>query len=132
MKTYAYVAGVSAILGALLAWYLVPTKTSTVVQERVVRKNDIRTVIKTVEKPGGVKETTTEIIDNTVLDASKSQKVIQASQAQYVLGLSAGTKLDDYKPVYGVHVGRRVIGPIFATIYGRTDAEFGLSVAIEF
>jgi len=51
---------------------------------------------------------------------------------QWNLGLSAGSQLREFGLIYGARVERRVLGPVFAGVYGRTDGEFGLSVALEF
>lgn len=89
-------------------------------QERV----RTRTIIK--ERPDGSKETTIIENRNTKGKRTATKKV---SKPDWSVGVSSTIKKD---PVYGVQVGRRIIGDFWFGGYARTDKELGLTLRYEF
>lgn len=133
MRNYAIVALVSAVIGAVLVYNLYPrVEVKTQVQEKIVVRNDIRTVTRLIERPDGTKESVTETVDNSEREASKSTTVVKNMRKDYLAGVGAGVQFKDLKPIYSATVARRMFGPAFAGAYGRTDGEFGLTFTLEF
>jgi hypothetical protein len=123
----------SAAVGAALAYWLYPrVEVQTEIKERTVVQNDIRTIIRTVERPDGTKETVKEVVDNSTQQMSKDFTAKVAKKPQWILTAGAGSALSPIEVIYSASVARRVIGPIFAGAYGRTDGELGLTVGLEF
>lgn len=128
MKTYISIFIAGLIAGAFLIYQFHKpesiTKTNTVTQVRV------KTVTRTVKEPNGRVVIEQETTDNSKL--STSQTVAKQNKPKYILGLTAGSALDDIKPVYGLQAQFRAFGPVFAGAYGRTDGELGLVISLEF
>lgn len=120
------------VAGAGVAYWRprIVTKVETV--EKQVVKNNIQTVVRTVERPDGSREIIKTINDTSTRTEDKTSLKEVYKQSDWAVGLSAGTRLTDIDPVYALHVQRRIIGPIFAGAYGRTDGEVGLSVLVTF
>lgn len=125
------------VLGAIISaatvryyWPRIAVKTE--IKQQIVERNNIRTITKVVEKPTGEKETITEVIDNSTKTANSSQNHVQYKNSEWLLGASIGSKVLTIEPIYTLRIDRRIIGPIFAGAYGRTDGELGLSITMEF
>lgn len=133
--------------------YLTPEKVITkevVVEKEVVKevfkenvkKNTQTKIVETIF-PDGKKVTETYILNQDTIVIEKEvvaekeirkeiEKIIQNKKTDYRVAAAAGSKGFQIKPEYTISVEKRMIGPIFAGIYGRTDREFGLSVGLEF
>lgn len=117
---------VGAAIGGAVVYRLRPTlatKSAVSTQEVQVR------VIKqqrTVVRPDGTRETITTVTDNTIKSASSVSSESKPIEPQYLLGITAGSRLDAFKPTYGAQVAVRALGPLHIGVYGRTDGEFGL------
>lgn len=131
MRNLAITAVVSLIVGAAACRYFWPVETKIEVQERVLVRNDIRTVTRTITKLDGTQETVTERIDNSTTNSSRNSTTV-INKSTYLVGASIGTKGLKLQPTYGINAAIRVLGPVFAGLYGRTDGEIGLTLAIEF
>lgn len=119
-------------LGAAITRYYWPKiEQQTVVQEKVVTRADVRTVTRTIEVPGK-REVITEIIDNSTVVADKRLKSTTYKQSDWILGAGAGVKSLNGDINYNLSINKRIIGPVFAGIYGRTDRELGLQLMLEF
>jgi hypothetical protein len=120
------------IAGAACVHYLFPRiEQQTVTNTQVKTEYKVRTEIKTVELPGGRKETVTIVQDNSTKSEQAATSSTVYKKPQYLLSLSAGSKLE-FKPIYGLQAQRRIFGPIFAGLYARTDGEAGLLASWEF
>jgi len=125
-----FIAG--AVIGiAVFAYYRKPTE-KVIKQTQVVEQVRVRTVTKTVQKPDGSKEIVQVIEDNSTKTAKGSSTVEKRLKPNWILGVSAGTRLSSFEPVYALETNRRLIGPVFAGAYGRTDGEFGFTIKLEF
>lgn len=151
---------VAAVAGLVLAfaagWYTVPTHVETHEAVRVVyRDREVqakaetqvvyrdRTVV--VHKDGSVEKrdieqtsngrTETKATETTKAAERTASKVSDAPKAQWLVGPMVGLGLD-LKPVYGAHVERRIVGPVWAGAWGLGGpAGFtaaGVSVSLEF
>lgn len=128
---YAGLAG--AILGASAIYYLFPQiEEREVMKQEVVVRNQIRTVIKTVERPDGTKETVESREDNSTSTAQSNSVKEKKSLKNWQVAALATTQLSNLTPAYGALVQRRVLGPLFVGVLGKVDGEFGLSVGMEF
>jgi hypothetical protein len=91
-------------------------------------KNDIKTVIRYIERPDGSKETVTETTDkSTKKESTKketSKEVIIASKSQWLVGIGAGLKLSDKDLVYKAQVSRRIAGPFFLGVDASATKTF--------
>jgi hypothetical protein len=115
-------------------------------KETVKRKT--KTVIK--EYPDGRKITeiyevtedtifveTQEIVDlrKQIEDLKKQNesKIIISQKPQWKFQGLAGVEITrPTKPIYGLGVERRIIGPIFMGVYGKSNSEAGVSLSLEF
>jgi len=115
-------------------------------KESVKRKT--KTIIK--EYPDGQKITeiyevtedtifieTQEIVDlrKQIEDLKKQNetKIIISQKSQWKFQGLVGTEIRrPTEPIYGLGVERRIIGPIFIGIYGKSNTEAGVSVSLEF
>lgn len=111
----------------------IETQTVDVIKEVV--KTDVRTITKIIEKPDGTKETIIDHTDKSV--ENKDQKHTQTTYAknQWLVAGTVQQNLDNglnLQPIYGVHIQRRILGPVFLGAMGSTDKRAGLSVGMEF
>jgi hypothetical protein len=127
MNLRLFLAGLA--IGSAGAWYLLP-KPSVQTDTQVKVEYRVRTVERTVTRPDGTTETIKQIDDTTVKNVLNSTTVY--AKPNWQIGVSAGGEVLDFRPVYGAMVQRRIIGPIFAGAYARTNAEIGLLVTMEF
>lgn len=116
----------------------VVTKTETVTKTNTIIQEHVHTVIQTVTKPDG-EVVKTEVSDNNSVDTVKSSSdsssstVTTYSKPQWKVQGLAGLNLSSIStPIYGAGVERRILGPIFAGVYGKSNSEAGLSVSLEF
>ena len=96
--------------------------------EKILQRE--RTVTRIVERPDGTKET---VIDNRVeteTDRSSTNKVTK--QSDWAVSVMYAPAVFKQEQEYGLAVTRRVLGNLFAGVYGRSDSEFGLSLRYEF
>lgn len=129
--------------------YLTPDKVIHEVEEKIVEVT--KEVIKQVGKtqthiietiyPDGRKVTETFILDEKTVVIEKDKfneiikkerEVIENSKPNYQIRVGTGTKIDGFKLEYTVGIEKRVLGPIFAGAYGRTDKELGITLSMEF
>ncbi len=69
-------------------------------------------------------------IDTKIVDAKKeqhSETSISTSQPDWFIAASSSIN-----EIYGLSVSRRILGPIYIGVYGRTDKEVGLNVGMQF
>ena len=125
--------GAGLLLGAALVWQFARrVDTRIQVQEKIVTQNDVKTITRTVERPDGTKETLQTVVYRSQQASTTKVDVQKAKRPDWLVGVSAGSQLSHLGLTYGASVDRRVIGPVFAGVYGRTDGEFGLNVRLEF
>ena len=129
-------------LGYGFGRYAVPAKVEEQKQVDVQKSDninkDVIVVKHEVKRPDGtiIIDTTTQdkstIVKNTNSEETDT-KITTNAKPQWSIGAMAGVKYDTLaQPNYTVNIERRIIGPIFAGVYGRTDKEFGLAVHFEF
>lgn len=125
--------GIGLVAGAALTYYVFPQiEEREVIKHEVVVQNRVRTVIKTVERPDGSKETTESREDNsTRTDAASSLKQ-KSSLKNWNAAALATVRLNDLQPVYGALLQRRVLGPVFVGVLVRANGELGISLGMEF
>ena len=62
---------------------------------------------------------------------NNTSTIIQNQKAQWKINGTIG--LEDFtKPIYGITAERRIIGPIFAGAYYKTNPEIGITIGVEF
>lgn len=131
-KNVVVVLVVAALSVAVTKYYWPRVETKTVEVTKEVLKTDVRTVVKIVEKPDGSKETTTEIVDHSSKESSKSKESVKYTQKDWMVSASASTKFTNIEPIYGAQVQRRILGPIYMGVVASTDKMVGVSVGLEF
>lgn len=114
LKVVAILCVVSMIIGAIV------TKMYSSTEKEEV-KDKIVTVIKEHKNSDGSSDTETRTVENK--KDTTTTNVIPSSWL--------ATGLYDFKS-YGVQVQRRILGPVWAGGYVKTNGEFGLAVSIEF
>jgi len=123
--------------------YLQPSEVRTEVREVVkeveVVKKDVVTIIKEKKNTDGSVETVTTITDKTTIDKERDEareeikSVINLRPQWRVQGSVGASKISDLaSPIYGVGIEKRILGPVSAGIYGRSDKELGLTISLEF
>jgi ribosomal protein S7 len=135
-------------LSAGTAYYFAPTKIETktevkeveVVKETKKEQKHVNTKIVVTEYPDGRKTTETYIVDDSVVFVDKDvekqveivkEKKVENAKPQWNAKVSTSL-YPNFNSIYQVDVNRRILGPIFLGVYGRTDKEFGIGVGFEF
>jgi hypothetical protein len=138
--------------------YTTPTKTKTVVEEKVVEKEvvkfvevqaktekkDVETVVIEIISPDGTIRKETKIVDKTVLEEqkkidlnkqtdqtriSKREETTESSSSEWMVSLMVSAKENNISEQnFGVHVQRRIIGPFYLGVYGEQNKGVGLSI----
>jgi len=116
---------------ALTRYYWPKVVERTVEIEKEVRKTDIRTITKIVERPDGTKETVVDTTDRTTkrTDSSKTHEVFEA---QYIGSLAAISPVQSLEPVYSISLSKRVVGPFFIGLQADTSSRVGVVLNVEF
>jgi hypothetical protein len=123
---------VGIAIGAAFIWYAYPrTEVQVKTETKIVTEYKTKVVERWRKNPDGSEER--ERTEETS-GSSDSTKITdrKINKSQWNLNVSAGAKLSDFTPIYGLQVGRRIVGPVFAGVYGRTDEELGLTIGLEF
>lgn len=122
----------AAISAAATKFYFPNIQSKTVEIEKEVIKNNVVTVVRTVERPDGTKETTSETTDRTVKKDTSTKEAITIARKDWLVSASVGTKFTRLEPIYGVLAQRRILGPIYVGASVTTDKTVGVSVGLEF
>lgn len=130
-KVFVVVTIASFLFGVGISRYFWPVQSKTEVIEKEVVRNDIKTIVRTVERPDGSRETVSEITDRSQTNASRSDTKIVVFPKNWQVGAGVHS---DYKlmPTYSVHVHRRILGPVLVGLQGNTNGQIGLLVSVEF
>lgn len=123
---------VAAISAGLTRYYFPQLEYKNVEVTKEVVRNDIKTVIRTIERPDGTKETVEEITDKSVKKESSKHEIVLMAKNQWMLDVGVRTSFDELKPVYDLQVQRRIVGPFYAGIKASTDKTVGVSLGMEF
>lgn len=124
---------VGLLVGAALTYWLYPrVEYRQVVKQETVVRNDVRTVIKTVERPDGTRETVQETTDNTVRADNRTATTEKVLAKNWLVAATAAAQLKNLEPVYGLHVQRRILGPFFVGALANSTGQLGLSLGMEF
>lgn len=122
------------VAGLAIGYWFSPkiaSKVSTQAESKIEYR--IVTQEKIVERPGGIREVVRTITDNSTKQDKSKSETIKLKQPDWIVGLSGGIQRPtDFRPEYTLSVQRRVFGPAFAGLYGRTDGEFGISLSVQF
>ncbi|MBK9292815.1 MAG: hypothetical protein IPM52_14500 [Bacteroidetes bacterium] len=122
----------AAVAGTRYLWPRVEYR-QTVVERETIKK-DVRTIIKHVERKDGSKETVTTIVDNSKESSNRTETIVKAAQAQWLLSplLKIDAKQGLTEPVYGLMVQRRVLGPGWLGVAATTDKQIMATIGLEF
>ncbi len=101
-------------------------KTQTKIEYR-----DKETITVKVKHPNGTVETTKKTIDKSVIN-SASKAVSNPIKKDWHISAGMMTDFKDVKPVYTLHVERRVLGDIFVGATLSSNAYVGLTVGLSF
>lgn len=132
---------VVAVASAGITRYCFPKleyKNIEVVKEgtKAETQNNIKTVIKYIERPDGTKETVTESTDQSTKKEStkkeSSKETTIASKNQWMFDIGTRYKLSDKQQYYDLQVQRRIVGPFFVGAKASTDKTVGVSIGMEF
>lgn len=102
------------------------------IEEKIVTKDKVRTVIKEVitERPDGTKVT------ERITDKKEKKDVVENKKESIPVkkdwGVSVKTDLFNPVPVYTIEVQRRVFSDFYIGVYGRTDNTLGVGVSLFF
>lgn len=124
---------VVAVTSAGITRYFFPQvefKNTETVKEVV--RNDIKTIVRTIERPDGTKESTTETSDRSVRRETSTSETILAAKKQWMFDVGARSKVTELNLVYDLQVQRRIIGPFFLGAKASTDQSVGVSIGMEF
>ena len=118
------------VIGAAIGTYFDAKHT---IEEKVVYKDKVRTVVKEVitERPDGTKITERQ----TTKDEKKKQVAKRKESKPVKKDWLVGVKYDlvpSSVPVWTAEVQRRVIGDFYIGAYGRTDGVLGVGVTLAF
>jgi len=137
MKNTIIIGLVLFLIGGSIGYFYAPKQKEIVVKtvevEKVVTKNDIKTVIKEVVNKDGSIEKTTEIHDNSEKqqDISKqSTSTTVKSAKDYHVSLA----LNDIKEkdIYTLRVEKRLFYEVFGGVSVTNKGEFGVSIGLSF
>lgn len=123
---------VAALSAAVTRYYFPQVSTKVEVQEKEVIKKDIKTIIKEIVRPDGTKETVTEVVDHSKESKESKTSITTFKPKDWVIAATAETKDLRQQFAYGIHIQRRILGPVFVGITANTEKQFGASVGLEF
>lgn len=133
IKTTALLCLISAIISATMTKYYIPTVQTKIVETtKEVVKNDVQTVVKTVTQPNGAVESTTTITDHTLrTDIDHKVDVVSASK-NWLASISYSIDVHTDKPMYGVDIKYRLVGPVFIGGMIDTGGQPRATLGVEF
>lgn len=121
-----------AVASAGITRYFFPqVEFKNVETTKEVVHNDIKTIIKTIERPDGTKETVEETTDKSIKKESSKNSTIIATKNQWMFDVGARTNFSR-EVYYDLQVQRRILGPFFIGAKASTDKTVGLSIGMEF
>lgn len=136
---------ITLAIGLAVGYFLLPHKTTvvtkevvkTVIQEVVKVQTNVKTRTVTVKVPGGAETTTTETVDNSVIDAASNitQSVSKeqiVSQNRVSIGVYAIGEMKIQKPDYGFMVDIPVASHASIFLTGDTAKRIGLGLRVQF
>ena len=87
-----------------------------------------------VKKPDGTETTNTVITEDTNTDIKKVVETSTTTKPSKKINISlmAESRLNEYKPEYGVSVSKEILGPITAGLYAKTSGTVGITLGINF
>lgn len=126
---------VAVISAGITRYYFPQIEFKNVEVTKEIVRNDIKTIVKTIEHKDGTKETIEERIDKSIKQESTSSETVITKKNDWMLDISLRqnsiSKLTE-SPVYELQVQRRILGPFFVGAKASTDQSFGLSLGMEF
>lgn len=120
----------SALSIVLTQRYLPGVKAAEVTKEVV--RTDIKTVIRSVTLPNGQTETTTETVDHSVKTETDKKTAAVSPKPDWLVSATVQSNLKLEPPVYGGHVDRRILGPMYIGAGLNTKGDVSLSLGMEF
>jgi hypothetical protein len=136
---------VSFAFGRYSASYMTSKSSSTTTSDTQIEDQSltkIHTVIVTLEKPNGDKQTTEIIDDNTIKNDKKDEESTNKTQTEktqgegntkYNLSVFAVTSVKKLEePNYGLEVSKEILGPITMGVFGINNGQIGVSIGINF
>ena len=108
----------------------VKTKENTEITKEVKKRVEI---VK-VKNPDGTETTSTVITEDTNTDIKKivESEVSTKPSKKINISLMAESRLNEYKPEYGLSVSKEILGPITAGLYAKTSGTVGITLGINF
>jgi hypothetical protein len=101
--------------------------------EKEVVRTDVVTVVKTVERPDGTKETTATTTDKSVAKKDSSiTSVTAVAKPDWHISISSSRSLSNVELIYGLQIERRILGPFSLGIRADTEKQIGLVIGMEF
>lgn len=132
MQRLAIIALVSFVAGGATVKHYWPTlQERTKIEEKEVVRNNIKTVTRIVERPDGSRETITESTDRSTERSSRQVEQQKVAEKNWLLGITATTRLTQLQPIYGVQVSRRILGPFFIGVNINAAGDFGALIGAE-
>ena len=109
--------------------------TSTVEIEKEVVRTDVVTVVKTIERKDGTKETISTTTDKSVAKSDSTVKIVSAPPAR-LYSLTASYSVQptsgSYAPVYGIQLTKQFLGPFTLGLRVQSDKQVGMVVGYDF
>jgi Na+-translocating ferredoxin:NAD+ oxidoreductase RnfG subunit len=104
----------------------------SIVEERTVYKDRVKTVIKEVitQSPDGTTVTERTTTKKEKKDLKKNRLESKVAKANW--GIGVGYEMFRPEPVYTIDIKRRVIWDLYLGAYGRTDGRFGVGITYLF
>lgn len=134
-KLYLGLVGVLLLgLGVAIGRFATPAKiVEKVVEKEVIKeslhKDEVKTIVKNKD---GSSTTTIHVVEDKKSTATKDVeafKEVSSEKEQWLISASAKTTLP-FAVSYGVHVQRRILGPIYVGVVGFSDKSAGISIGI--
>lgn len=121
LKQIGYLFAAGLVGGALGYWAMPKKEVVRTVEKQVDR------VVTIIKRPDGTFEKV--IVDKSKIVTDEKTK-LNAARSKVNLSALVGTDL--YKPVYGGHISKELLGPISVGAWGLTNATFGVSIGVNF
>lgn len=123
---------VAVVTSLATRFYFPSIQTKTVETTKEVVRNDVQTVIKTVTQPSGAVESTTTITDHTLKTDIDHKVDIIAISKNWLASVSYSIDVHTDKPMYGVDVKYRLVGPVFIGGMIDTGGQPRATLGVEF
>ncbi len=123
---------VAVLSAAVTRYYFPQIQTKTVEVTKEVVKTDVRTVVHTVTSPNGTVDSTTTVIDHSTKTETEHKTSVTMAEKNWNVSGFIESNFHLEAPSYGVHIQRKVLGPLSLGVLTNTKGDVGLSIGVTF